>query len=159
MNGTELAERRRAVGVDQETLARWAGLSTSTLSRIERGVQEPTDRTMDRLLNAIAYCASKDQAGGEAVTRYLDPDTSHKAARGARPWTEQILDAFKTYPGLADDELCTVLRVPPRQWPTVKAARSRLSVRSNNPNGILCDSGVRRKNRAGREQIVWMVKE
>jgi len=51
--GPKLRELREAAKLTQEDLAHEAGISTSTLSRIERGTYQPRLDTLDKLAQAL----------------------------------------------------------------------------------------------------------
>ncbi len=83
------------------------------------------------------------------AVRATDPATSRIAAQRAahaRPSLRKgIMAAFRKHYSLTDDELCQVLKLPVRRWPSCKTARSALK-----NAGLLEDSGRRRDG-----QIVW----
>ncbi len=83
------------------------------------------------------------------ATRVTDPATSRiaaqRAAHGRPSLRKGIVAAFRKHYSLTDDELCQVLELPVRRWPSCKTARSALK-----NAGVLEDSGIRRDG-----QIVW----
>lgn len=52
--GPKVRELREAARVSQEDLAHQAGISTSTLSRIERGTYQPRLDTLNKLAQALS---------------------------------------------------------------------------------------------------------
>lgn len=51
--GQRIREKRDAMGLTQESLARIAGVTTGTVARAERDEHEPTAVTLDRLAHAL----------------------------------------------------------------------------------------------------------
>jgi XRE family transcriptional regulator, regulator of sulfur utilization len=51
--GPKIRELREAASLTQEDLAHEAGISTSTLSRIERGTYQPRMHTLNQLAKAL----------------------------------------------------------------------------------------------------------
>lgn len=78
--GEFLRERRRAHGVTQTELALRAGTGQSTISRIERGREEPTGERLAQLLLALGEELQLD-------TVPLDPQRSASSSCGSSPWT------------------------------------------------------------------------
>ncbi|MFN8035587.1 MAG: helix-turn-helix transcriptional regulator [Acidimicrobiia bacterium] len=93
---TLCAEARRLAGLSQRALADRAGVSPSTVARIERGRMEPTLELLDRLIRACGLelrlrIVEHDGTGGAAT---VDLETRLRslrslsefaiAARGAR---------------------------------------------------------------------------
>lgn len=83
------------------------------------------------------------------LARNSDPDTSHKAAVRLSAYTmrAKLLDAFKVADMTAEEaaERCN--------YSAASGAWKRVSDLKN--AGLIIDTGVRRKGRSGREQIVW----
>lgn len=52
-SGQRLREARKAKGMSQEDLARAAGTTTSTVTRMEREVHEPYSNTSAKIANAL----------------------------------------------------------------------------------------------------------
>ncbi len=87
----------------------------------------------------------------DARTRRTDPPTSRNAAPSstqAGELQQRILEAFRRYWTLTDDELCELL--PDAYPPTVKTARSRMK-----NAGLLIPTGGTRKSARGRDMVVW----
>lgn len=61
-----IRELRVRSNISASALARVAGIGRSTLHRIERGTQEPTDQTIDRIAEALKV---KPEAISYAVER------------------------------------------------------------------------------------------
>lgn len=53
--GVQLAQARTQRGVSQQTLADCSGVHQAEISRIERGLGNPTAATLMRLLDALEY--------------------------------------------------------------------------------------------------------
>lgn len=72
--GRIVREAREARDMRQEDLAREAGVRTTTVSRLERGVQTPTEATLRRLARALELPAEEllsAPADGPAQSRRL----------------------------------------------------------------------------------------
>lgn len=92
----------------------------------------------------------------EPRARHNDSDTAFDAAKAASRRAslleQNILDAYRVYGPMNDDELCGRLG----NWyaPTVKSCRSRL-----NRRGLLMPSDVRRPSLRGVDSVVWQIPE
>jgi transcriptional regulator with XRE-family HTH domain len=53
--GELIGERRRAIGLSQRALARRAGTTQAAVSRVERGLTQPTWETVRSLMIAMGY--------------------------------------------------------------------------------------------------------
>jgi len=89
------------------------------------------------------------------ATRRTDPDTSHKAARSLEGTAASIRSVVEKLAreagpaGLIDDDL--VLAFPDAPESSFRKRRSEL-----HQEGVLVDSGRRRRNRHGNEEIIWV---
>ncbi|GGH51232.1 helix-turn-helix domain-containing protein [Microbacterium album] len=83
MDAATIVKRVRALtGVTRKELAKLAGLSPSTIGRIEQGALDPTWGTLSRILEATGY-----RINGDAVVSAGDPT----AITAARPVLEALL--------------------------------------------------------------------
>lgn len=91
MSSTLLERVRRDAGLSQETLAKRAGTSRTTLSAYERGRKSPTLATVSRLLERAGYDLS-------AEPRIVFAETALRRGRpiyvANRLWRLPIKDAF-----------------------------------------------------------------
>jgi DNA-binding XRE family transcriptional regulator len=55
----KIIERRRALGISQQELARIAGIRQETISRLESGKHSPTIRTVDKIEEALSRIQKK----------------------------------------------------------------------------------------------------
>lgn len=51
--GSQLAARRKDLGLTQAEVAARAGMTQADISRLERGVGNPTDATLERVASAL----------------------------------------------------------------------------------------------------------
>ncbi len=67
--GRRIAARRVAVGLSGQELAARAGISSSQLSRIERGKHDPSWRTTVRLFGVLGIALREEEIGGTTDNR------------------------------------------------------------------------------------------
>lgn len=88
MDAATITKRVRALnGATRKELAELAGLSPSTIGRIEQGSLDPTWGTLSRILEATGY-----RINGDTVVSAGDPT----AIAAARPVLESLLDPART---------------------------------------------------------------
>ena len=88
--GLMVRRARAAVGMTQDDLAVWVGVSASTVSKIERGRTLPTGLTLGRLsialgLDAGAVLASAVQGPTDRLTRFGELARAARVARSSNP--------------------------------------------------------------------------
>jgi DNA-binding XRE family transcriptional regulator len=95
---------RRLSQLSRSQLAAMAGLSTTTIYRIETGQVDPTTETVDRILAAAGYRQRKeavpvsDPAAVAAARGVIDPASGLLSAPGAKVWADRWRAAgFVTY--------------------------------------------------------------
>lgn len=77
--GPRIRQLRRAQGLTLEALGRETGLTHAFLSQVERGVAQPSLRTLGRITSVLGVTIASllqlpDQNGGPHLTRLADPD-------------------------------------------------------------------------------------
>lgn len=86
MDAATIVKRIRSLnGITRKQLADLAGLSPSTIGRIEQGRLDPTWGTLSRILDATGY-----QINGDSIVSAGDT----RAIAAARPWLETLLDSI-----------------------------------------------------------------
>lgn len=65
--GSQLAARRRELGLTQEEVADRAGLTQADISRLERGLGNPTEETLERVAVALNARWKHELIGAETV--------------------------------------------------------------------------------------------
>lgn len=121
----------------------------------------PADRWHDAQPTATTTPAVNGPTDGDTLfapprARPTDPATSHQAAATVAATTgrQVVLETLRAHPaGLCDEELVAV--VGDRLSPSGARTRRRELVDA----GLVADSGIRRRTRAGRKTIVWRVME
>jgi transcriptional regulator with XRE-family HTH domain len=112
---TLVAEARRAAGLSLRELARLAGVSFTTISRIEAGEMDPTLGTLDRILKAagrkLEFTTEPSPEPRPALSDLASATT--QAPSGERPdWTRlrALLDYLARHP----DEIPRAITPRPR---------------------------------------------
>lgn len=59
-------QERRLLDISQQDLCARAGIAASTYVRIKHGRVSPTERTLDRLANALAIMKQRTQTGARS---------------------------------------------------------------------------------------------
>ncbi len=78
----------------------------------------------------------------EPRTRRSDPATSRRAANEVwRGWPQLIIDCLAQYGPATDDRICVRLNVDPRRWPSVKSARSRVTLATDPAKRLIVATG------------------
>jgi transcriptional regulator with XRE-family HTH domain len=89
--GQQLRSARLARGLTQQDLARAAGIAQADVSRIERGLTNPTVRTAERLLEVVGKRTRLSTRHGQArLPGVLDPVSPSDDA----PAVEWLIEAF-----------------------------------------------------------------
>lgn len=91
--------------------------------------------------------------------RGTDPGSSRTAISNSSAGAVEgrVLAMFRLFAALTDDELAGQL--PDVYAPTIKSARSRLTLSVKHPDGVLVDSGMRRPSNRGRDMTVWKLED
>jgi putative DNA primase/helicase len=91
--GQQIRRTRRARGLTQQGLARAAGMAQGDVSLIERGLTNPTVRTVERLVEVIGTTTIRVSARqGPVPTRV--PGVLHPVAHDAAPAVEWLVEGF-----------------------------------------------------------------
>lgn len=78
--GPRIRQLRRAQGLTLQALGRETGLTHAFLSQVERGIAQPSLRTLGRITSVLGVTIASllqlpDQEGGPRLTRLADPDS------------------------------------------------------------------------------------
>ncbi len=132
-----LRDARTDAGLSRRALAAKAGVPTSTVSRVEEGLSDPTLGMLARLVDAagsdlVVECRSKDD---RFILAELATAWSDKAGRLKIDWTRlrAFVDRIQQDPGALSDAIADP---PARTHPLLNAILAALAEQLADENGV-----------------------
>jgi transcriptional regulator with XRE-family HTH domain len=105
--GIRVRRRREALNLTRQAFCVAAGINRTTLRQLEAGVQDPTQRTLDRLVKALQVPDEAALTGAEPIRldhplvkdlRQEDLDVAHRFHHATTPIRNRILDLLRQVP-------------------------------------------------------------
>jgi transcriptional regulator with XRE-family HTH domain len=105
--GIRVRRRREALNLTRQAFCVAAGINRTTLRQLEAGVQDPTQRTLDRLVKALQVPDEAALTGAEPIRldhplvrelREEDIDVAHRFHHATTPIRNRILDLLRQVP-------------------------------------------------------------